>query len=128
MLHISSTMTCRILSITQNIHFTRVYTLSREQWSSGILWPERTRFALDRQNISGSDLDQFEKTCGPQLPSYRDLRIRGLSPLLCIPKRAATPRRATLKDTQNLEPQNHKAVWEAVIHLRQIFTLDQAKI
>ncbi|KAJ6676046.1 hypothetical protein OIU79_020353 [Salix purpurea] len=37
--------------------------------------PERTRFALDRQNISGSDLDQFEKTCGPQLPSYRDLRI-----------------------------------------------------
>nr|TKS02728.1 hypothetical protein D5086_0000161290 [Populus alba] len=46
-----------------------------EQWSSGILWPERTRFALDRQNISGSDLDQFEKTCGPQLPSYRDLRI-----------------------------------------------------
>lgn len=48
-----------------------------EQWSSGILWPERTRFALDRQNqiFSGSDLDQFEKTCGPQLPSYRDLRI-----------------------------------------------------
>ncbi|KAL3597096.1 hypothetical protein D5086_008733 [Populus alba] len=31
------------------------------QWSSGNLWPEKTRFPLDRQNISGSDLDQFER-------------------------------------------------------------------
>ncbi|KAL3597080.1 hypothetical protein D5086_008717 [Populus alba] len=31
------------------------------RWSSGNLWPEKTRFPLDRQNISGSDLDQFER-------------------------------------------------------------------
>ncbi|XP_075515538.1 uncharacterized protein LOC142550184 [Primulina tabacum] len=43
-----------------------------EQWSSGILFPRRVRFAFDRNNklFSGSDLDEFESKIGPYLPAW----------------------------------------------------------
>jgi len=48
-----------------------------EQWSSGILWRTRVRYAWDVNNklFSGSDLDYFERFNGPLLPSYRQLGI-----------------------------------------------------
>lgn len=48
-----------------------------EQWSSGILWPHRVRYAFDKNNklFSGTDLDQFEKTIGPVLPTCRQLGL-----------------------------------------------------
>lgn len=43
-----------------------------EQWSSGILFIPRVRYALDVNNkmFSGDDLDVFEKTIGPHLPPW----------------------------------------------------------
>lgn len=48
-----------------------------EQWSQGILWPKRTRFALDPMNkiFSGTDLEWFEKYVGPQLPTCDALGV-----------------------------------------------------
>ena len=48
-----------------------------EQWSSGILWPSRVRFAGDKNNkmFSGSDLDYYEKNIGPSLPHPEQLEI-----------------------------------------------------
>lgn len=42
-----------------------------EQWSQGILWAPRVRYARDKMNsfFSGSDLDWFESRIGPSLPS-----------------------------------------------------------
>lgn len=43
-----------------------------EQWNQGVLWPERTRYALDLRNhlFSGWDLDHFENKVGPYLPRH----------------------------------------------------------
>lgn len=51
-----------------------------EQWSTGCLWPERVRFALDPNNrmFTGVDLDTFERTVGLVLPNHRQL---GLAPM-----------------------------------------------
>lgn len=46
-----------------------------EQWSSGVLWAERVRFAFYPLNkfFTGVDLDTFERTVGPMLPSPQGL-------------------------------------------------------
>ncbi|KAK9082549.1 hypothetical protein Syun_031853 [Stephania yunnanensis] len=48
-----------------------------EQWSSGILWPERTRVALDPFNkvYSGNDLDWVEARIGPRLPRSAEFHV-----------------------------------------------------
>lgn len=48
-----------------------------EQWSSGILWPHRVRYAFDPFNklFSSLDLSEFERSIGPVLPTCRQLGI-----------------------------------------------------
>lgn len=48
-----------------------------EQWSQGILWPKRVRFAFDKNKklFSGVDLDWFERCIGPYLPTCEQLGI-----------------------------------------------------
>lgn len=50
-----------------------------DQWSSGILWAERTRFAFDPLNFnkisSGNDLDWFESRIGPMLPRSEEFKV-----------------------------------------------------
>lgn len=48
-----------------------------EQWSQGVIWAQRTRYAFDKENkvFSGMDLDLFERQIGPLFPSFKDLGI-----------------------------------------------------
>lgn len=45
-----------------------------EQWSTGILWVHRVRYALDENNkvFSGNDLDYYERAIGPQVHSVSE--------------------------------------------------------
>lgn len=56
-----------------------------QQWSSGILWPKRVRYAFDEMNKvwSGVDLDDFEKTSGPLIPT-REQFHPGVQPHLSL--------------------------------------------
>lgn len=54
----------------------RIHTMGK-QMSPGILWFARTRFAFDANNQKFSEIDAlaYDKTVGPQLPGYRDMKI-----------------------------------------------------
>ena len=51
-----------------------------EQWSSGILWYHRVRYALDPNNkwFSGIDLDHFESFIGPVTKNGTDKLLKHL--------------------------------------------------
>lgn len=61
-----------MISFTQLIEFIHLYG---EQWSSGILWPIRIRYALDPNNkmFTGWDLDYYEQYIGTFLPNHRQI-------------------------------------------------------
>lgn len=53
-------------------HLVEFINARGEQWSQGILWPKRTRYAFDTMNkvFSGIDLELFEAQVGPYLPPW----------------------------------------------------------
>lgn len=48
-----------------------------QQWSSGVLWPHRVRYALDKLNehFTNTDLEEFERRIGPFLPTSEQLGL-----------------------------------------------------
>lgn len=48
-----------------------------QQWSSGVLWPPRVRYALDKLNehFTNTDLEEFERRIGPFLPTSEQLGL-----------------------------------------------------
>ncbi|PKA56653.1 hypothetical protein AXF42_Ash012783 [Apostasia shenzhenica] len=71
---IDSTFPVQTFELAAFRHLVIFVNKEGEQFHQGVLWPMRTRYALDPNNkvFTGHDLDYFEKCVGPLLPPWHN--------------------------------------------------------